>query len=178
LLQESRRAARTDAQGELVLMADQDRRLWNSEYIDKGVALVRRALKDGRFGPYSIQAAIAAIHAESTSAETTDWHEIVGLYDVLLRLNASPVIALNRAVALGMRDGPAVGASAVDEIYEAGDLADYHLLHAARADFKRQLGRYHAALAAYKEALGYARQMPEIRFLEKRIAEMQAKLAK
>ena len=178
LLQESRRAARTDAQGELVLMADQDRRLWNSEYIDKGVALVRRALKDGRFGPYSIQAAIAAIHAESPSAETTDWHEIVGLYDVLLRLNTSPVIDLNRAVALGMRDGPAAGASAVDEIYEAGDLADYHLLHAARADFKRQLGQYHAALAAYKEALGYARQMPEIRFLEKRIAEMQAKLTK
>lgn len=178
LLQESRRAARSDAQGELVLMADQDRRLWNGEFIDKGVALVRRALKDGRFGPYSIQAAIAAIHAESTSAETTDWAEIVGLYDVLLRVNASPVIALNRAVALGMRDGPAAGAMAVDEIYERGDLADYHLLHAARADFNRQLGQYQAALVAYQAALGYAQQMPEIRFLEKRIAEMRAKLTK
>ncbi|CAA0111601.1 RNA polymerase sigma factor [Zhongshania aliphaticivorans] len=178
LLQESRRAARSDAQGELVLMADQDRRLWNRDYIDKGVVLVRRALKDGRFGPYSIQAAIAAIHAESVSAETTDWAEIVGLYDVLLRVNASPVIALNRAVALGMRDGPAAGAMAVDEIYERGDLADYHLLHAARADFNRQLGQYQAALVAYQAALGYAQQMPEIRFLEKRIAEMRAKLTK
>ena len=178
LLQESRRAARSDAQGELVLMADQDRRLWNRDYIEKGVALVHRALRDGRYGPYSIQAAIAAIHAESSSVETTDWHEIVGLYDVLLRVNASPVIALNRAVAIGMRDGPAAGASAVDDIYKGGDLADYHLLHAARADFNRQLGQYQAALVAYEAALGYAQQMPEIRFLAKRIAEMQAKLTK
>ncbi|WP_339675446.1 RNA polymerase sigma factor [uncultured Zhongshania sp.] len=177
LLQESRRAARSDAQGELVLMVDQDRRLWNRDFIEKGVALVRRALGDGRYGSYSIQAAIAAIHAESSSPDTTDWHEIVGLYEVLLRVNANPVIALNRAVAVGMRDGAAAGARAVDEIYDSGALADYHLLHAARADFQRQLGLYQAALTAYETALGYAQQLPEIRFLEKRIAEMRAKLA-
>jgi len=177
LLQESRRAARSDAQGELVLMVDQDRRLWNRDFIEKGVALVRRALGDGRYGPYSIQAAIAAIHAESSSPDTTDWHEIVGLYEVLLRVNANPVIALNRAVAVGMRDGAAAGARAVDEIYDSGALADYHLLHAARADFQRQLGLHQAALMAYETALGYAQQRPEIRFLEKRIAEMRAKLA-
>ncbi|MBQ0797446.1 RNA polymerase sigma factor [Zhongshania sp.] len=177
LLQESRRAARSDAQGELVLMVDQDRRLWNRDFIEKGLALVRRALGDGRYGPYSIQAAIAAIHAESSSPDTTDWHEIVGLYEVLLRVNANPVIALNRAVAVGMRDGAAAGARAVDEIYDSGALADYHLLHAARADFQRQLGLHQAALTAYETALGYAQQLPEIRFLEKRIAEMRAKLA-
>jgi RNA polymerase sigma-70 factor (ECF subfamily) len=177
LLQESRRAARSDAQGELVLMVDQDRRLWNRDFIEKGVALVRRALGDGRYGPYSIQAAIAAIHAESSSPDTTDWHEIVGLYEVLLRVNANPVIALNRAVAVGMRDGAAAGARAVDEIYDSGALADYHLLHAARADFQRQLGLHQAALMAYETALSYAQQRPEIRFLEKRIAEMRAKLA-
>ncbi|MBW2941125.1 RNA polymerase sigma factor [Zhongshania aquimaris] len=178
LLQESRRAARSDAQGELVLMADQDRRLWNRDFIEKGLALVRRALGDGRYGPYSIQAAIAAIHAESSSPDTTDWHEIVGLYEVLLRVNANPVIALNRAVAVGMRDGAAAGARAVDEIYDSGVLADYHLLHAARADFQRQLGLHQAALTAYETAIGYAQQLPEIRFLEKRIAEMRAKLAR
>jgi len=177
LLQESRRAARSDAQGELVLMVDQDRRLWNRDFIEKGVALVRRALGDGRYGPYSIQAAIAAIHAESSSPDTTDWHEIVGLYEVLLRVNTNPVIALNRAVAVGMRDGAAAGARAVDEIYDSGALADYHLLHAARADFQRQLGLHQAALTAYETALSYAQQRPEIRFLEKRIAEMRAKLA-
>ncbi len=138
---------------------------------------MRRALGDGRYGPYSIQAAIAAIHAESSSPDTTDWHEIVGLYEVLLRVNANPVIALNRAVAVGMRDGAAAGARAVDEIYDSGALADYHLLHAARADFQRQLGLHQAALMAYETALSYAQQRPEIRFLEKRIAEMRAKLA-
>ena len=138
---------------------------------------MRRALGDGRYGPYSIQAAIAAIHAESSSPDTIDWHEIVGLYEVLLRVNANPVIALNRAVAVGMRDGAAAGARAVDEIYDSGALADYHLLHAARADFQRQLGLHQAALTAYETALSYAQQLPEIRFLEKRIAEMRAKLA-
>lgn len=176
-LQESRRDARCDARGELILLADQDRGLWDHHAIDKGVALVRRALKDGRYGVYSLQAAIAAIHAESSSAATTDWHEIVGLYDVLLRLNASPVVELNRAVALGMRDGPQAGADAVNAIYEAGELSDYHLLHAARADFYRQLERYDAAQEAYETALAYAQQASEITFIERRIAEMKERQA-
>jgi RNA polymerase sigma-70 factor, ECF subfamily len=178
LLQESRREARSDAQGELILLADQDRTLWDKSLIEQGVALVNRALKDGRHGPYSIQAAIAAIHAEASSSANTDWHEIVGLYDVLLSISSNPVIALNRAVAISMRDGPSAGMRVVDAIYNTGTLGDYHLLHAVRADFFRQLEQYQHALDAYRTALSCAQQKPEIIFLERRISEMNLQLAK
>ncbi|WP_269620550.1 RNA polymerase sigma factor [Zhongshania sp. BJYM1] len=178
LLQESRREARSDAQGELILLADQDRTRWDKSLIEQGVALVHRALKDGRHGPYSIQAAIAAIHAEASSSANTDWHEIVGLYDVLLSISSNPVIALNRAVAVSMRDGPGAGMRVVDAIYNTGTLGDYHLLHAVRADFFRQLEQYQHAIDAYRTALSCAQQKPEIIFLERRISEMNLQLAK
>ena len=172
LLQESRRAARTSPSGEIVLLDDQDRSLWNREQIAEGSRLVRTALESRRFGPYTLQAAIAAVHAEAPEASATDWAEIVGLYDALLRLDDSPVIELNRAVALAMRDGPAAGLAAIDEIDRRGDLKDYRLVHAARAEFCRRLGRTTDALAAYKKALALTRQEPERRFLERRIAEI------
>jgi RNA polymerase sigma-70 factor (ECF subfamily) len=172
LLQESRRAARTSSSGEIVLLDDQERSLWNREQIAEGSRLVRAALESRRFGPYTLQAAIAAVHAEAPEASATDWAEIVGLYDALLRLDDSPVIELNRAVALAMRDGPAAGLGAIDEIDGRGDLRDYRLLHAARAEFCRRLGRTTEALAAYKKALALTRQEPERRFLERRIAEI------
>jgi RNA polymerase sigma-70 factor (ECF subfamily) len=172
LLQESRRAARTSPAGELVLLGDQDRSLWNRDQIAEGSALVERALASRRFGPYTLQAAIAAVHAGAASADATDWSEIVGLYDVLLRADPSPVVELNRAVAVAMRDGPAAGLELIDAILARGDLQDYRLAHAARADLCRRLGKSAQARAAYERALGLTRQEPERRFLERRLAEL------
>jgi RNA polymerase sigma-70 factor (ECF subfamily) len=172
LLQESRRAARTSPTGDLVLLDQQDRSLWNGSQIAEGVALVERALGSRRIGPYAIQAAIAAVHAEAPEAPSTDWNQIVGLYDVLARIDASPVIELNRAVAVAMRDGPAQGLALIDAILERGDLADYHLAHSARADMCRRLGRVADAQASYRRALELVRQEPERRFLERRLAEL------
>jgi RNA polymerase sigma-70 factor (ECF subfamily) len=172
LLQESRRAARASPAGELVLLADQDRSLWNRDQIAEGTALVERALASRRFGPYTLQAAIAAVHAEAATAEATDWSEIVGLYDVLLRAEPSPVVELNRAVAVAMRDGPAAGLDLIDAILARGELQDYRLAHAARADLCRRLGRVAEARAAYQRALVLTRQGPERRFLERRLAEL------
>jgi RNA polymerase sigma-70 factor (ECF subfamily) len=174
LLHESRRAARTSPSGELVLLNDQDRSLWNREQIAEGSALVERALASRRFGSYAIQAAIAAVHANAVSADATDWSEIVGLYDVLLRAGPSPIVELNRAVAVAMRDGPAAGLALIDAILARGDLRDYHLAHAAQADMCRRLGRTEHARDAYARALALARQEPERRFLQRRLAELQA----
>ena len=170
LIQESRRAARSAANGDLVTLEEQDRSRWNRALIAEGVALVERALGSRRFGPYTLQAAIAAVHAEAASAAATDWAQIVALYDVLLGLDASPVIALNRAVAVAMRDGPESGLALIDGIK---DLGNYHLTHAARADLLRRLGRAREARDAYQRALKLAQQEPERRFLERRIAELQ-----
>jgi RNA polymerase sigma-70 factor (ECF subfamily) len=171
LLQESRRAARSRPDGELVLLEDQDRGLWNRALIAEGVELTTRALGTRRFGPYCLQAAIAAVHAEAPSAADTDWSEIIGLYDALSRLDASPVISLNRAVAVAMRDGPAAGLALVDALTQA--LEGYHLAHAVRADLCRRLGRNEEAIAAYRKALALSRQEPERRFLERRIGELE-----
>ena len=172
LLQESRRAARTSPEGELVLLSDQDRSLWNRDQITEGSALVEKALISRRFGAYTLQAAIAAVHAEAPHADATDWDEIVGLYDVLLGLDPSPVVELNRAVAVTMRDGPAAGLALIDAILARGDLRDYHLAHAAHADLCRRLGRTAQARVSYQRALALARQEPERRFLERRLAEL------
>ena len=174
LLQESRRAARTSPAGELVLLADQDRSLWNRDQIEDGSALVVRALASRRFGPYTLQAAIAAVHAEAAAADATDWREIVGLYDVLVRAEPSPVVELNRAVAVAMRDGPAAGLELIDAILARGDLQDYRLAHAARADLCRRLGDAAQARASYERALALTRQEPERRFLERRLRELTA----
>jgi RNA polymerase sigma-70 factor, ECF subfamily len=173
LLQESRRAARVTADGELVRLDEQDRSLWDGQMIEEGSALVTRALSSGRFGPYGIQAAIAAVHATARSPEETDWHEIVGLYDVLLRMTPSPVVALNRAVALAMRDGPSVGLAEIDGILGQGSLHNYHLAHAARAELCNRLGRIKEARAAYRAALGLVEQGAERRFLERRLAQLE-----
>ena len=172
LLQESRRAARTSPTGELILLDDQDRSRWNHDQIAQGSALVERALASRRFGPYTLQAAIAGVHAEAPDAAATDWTEIVGLYDVLLEMVASPVVELNRAVAMAMRDGPAAGLHLIDAILGRGDLADYHLAHSARAELCRRLGRTAQARAAFERALGLTRQEPERRFLERRLSEL------
>ncbi|SFH44099.1 RNA polymerase, sigma subunit, ECF family [Nitrosospira sp. Nsp14] len=172
LLQESRRTARTTPAGDLVLLDEQDRSQWKHELIAEGSALVERALGSGRVGPYALQAAIAAVHAEAPNAAATDWAQIVGLYDVLLRLDPSPVIELNRAVAVAMLDGSAAGLAAVDNILARGELADYHLAHAARADLCRRLRMVGEARAAYRRALELTRQAPERRFLERRLAEL------
>ena len=172
LLQDSRRAARATPAGEVILLENQDRLLWDRNQIDEGRQLVERALGSRRAGPYSIQAAIAAVHASSRDAAGTDWVEIVGLYDVLWRLDPSPVIELNRAVAVAMRDGPGAGLALVDEILDRGDLRDYRLAHAARADLCRRLGKKAAARAAYEKALALTKQEPERRFLERRLAEL------
>ncbi len=174
LLQESRRAARTSPAGELILLADQDRSLWNRDQIEEGSALVVRALASRRFGPYTLQAAIAAVHAEAAAADATDWREIVGLYDVLVRVEPSPVVELNRAVAVAMRDGPAAGLELIDAILARGELQDYRLAHAARADLCRRLGDAAQARASYERALALARQEPERRFLERRLRELTA----
>jgi RNA polymerase sigma-70 factor (ECF subfamily) len=172
LLHESRRAARTTPAGELILLDDQDRALWNREQIAEGSALVERALSSRRVGPYTLQAAVAAVHAGARSAGATDWAQIVGLYDVLARVEPSPVVELNRAVAVAMRDGPAAGLALVDAILGRGELGDYHLAHAARADLCRRLGRTAEARASYERALGLTRQEPERRFLERRLREL------
>ncbi len=172
LLQESRRAARTSPAGELVLLEDQDRALWNRDHIAEGLALVEQALSSRRFGPYTLQAAIAAVHAEAPTAAATDWAQIVGLYDVLVRAEPSPVVELNRAVAVAMRDGPLAGLALIDSILARGELEDYHLAHSARADLCRRLGRTAAARASYERALALTRQEPERRFLERRLGEL------
>ncbi len=172
LLQDSRRAARTSPDGELILLDDQDRSLWNREQITEGSALVDRALSIGPVGPYSVQAAIAAVHAQAASGAATDWAQIVRLYDVLAAANPSPVVDLNRAVAVAMRDGPAAGLALIDDVLSRGDLADYHLAHSARADMCRRLGRSADARAAYQRALSLAKQEPERRFITRRLAEL------
>ena len=172
LLHESRCPARTSAEGELVLLAEQDRSLWDASLIAEGCALVERALGTRRFGPYCLQAAIAAVHAEAARADETDWPQIVGLYDVLLRAVPSPVIELNRAVALAMRDGPLAGLQQVEGILARGELLDYHWVHSARGEFCRQLGRVEEARAAYAKALSLTQQGPERRFLEQRLQNL------
>ena len=173
LLQESRRVARTTPDGELVLLGDQDRSLWNRDQISEGVALVEKAMTAGPVGPYTLQGAIAAVHAQAPSAEETDWQEIVALYDALARANPSPVIELNRAVAVAMRDGPLAGLSLVDEILERGRLEDYYLAHSVRADLCRRLGRAAEARVSYERALSLTEQEPERRFLRRRISELE-----
>ena len=172
LLHESRRAARTSPSGDIILLEDQDRSLWNQAQIREGIALVNRVLTTRRVGPYTIQAAIAASHASAPSAATTNWAHIVVLYDLLGRLTPSPVVELNRAVAVAMRDDPEAGLTLIDAILAQGDLADYHLAHAARADLLRRLGRTAEARLAYQRALDLARQEPERRFLAQRLADL------
>ena len=172
LLHESRRAARSSASGELILLDEQDRSLWNRDQIAEGTRLVEQALSSGRIGAYAIQAAISAVHANAAEAASTDWAEIVGLYDVLARSDASPVIELNRAVAVAMRDGPAAGLALVEAILQRGDLAEYRLAHATRAELCRRLGRTAEARASFERALALTRQEPERRFLERRLAEL------
>ena len=172
LLQESRREARTSVDGNLILLEDQDRSRWNRAQIAEGRALVERALASRRFSPYALQAAIAAVHADAPDARSTDWAEIVGLYDVLASVEPSPVVELNRAVAVAMRDGPEAGLALIDAILSRGDLSDFRLAHAARADLCRRLGRTAEARAAYERALALTRQEPERRFLERRLAEL------
>lgn len=172
LLHESRRAARTSASGDLVLLEQQDRSLWNQDLMREGIALVERALSLKRIGPYILQAAISAVHAEAPSAGETDWAQIVALYDLLVRAEPSDIIELNRAVAVAMRDGPAKGLELVDALMERGELAQYHLAHATRADFCRRLNRKDEARASYQCALALAKQEPERRFLEKRLNEL------
>jgi RNA polymerase sigma-70 factor (ECF subfamily) len=172
LLQESRRTARTTPAGDLVLLEDQDRALWNRDHIAEGVALVERALSSRGFGPYTLQAAIAAVHAEAPDAAATDWAQVVALYDVLMRAEPSPVVELNRAVAVAMRDGPLAGLALIDAILGRGDLEKYHLAHAARADLCRRLGRTADAKASYERALALTQQDPERRFLNRRLAQL------
>jgi RNA polymerase sigma-70 factor, ECF subfamily len=172
LLHESRRPARTAAGGDLVLLDDQDRSLWDRALIGEGTALVERALRSRRFGPYTLQAAIAGVHADARDAASTNWTEIVGLYDVLLRADPSPVIELNRAAAIAMQDGPAAGLALIDALLARGELEEYRLAHAARADLLRRLGRTDEARDCYTRALGMTSQEPERRFLERRLAEL------
>ena len=172
LLHESRREARTSADGELLLLDAQDRTRWNRQLIAEGVALVERAMRSRQFGPYTLQAAIAALHAEAPTPEATDWAEIVGLYDVLLRADPSPVIELNRAAAVAMRDGPAAGLALIDRILARGELQEYQLAHSARAELCRRLHRIDEALESYQRALELTRQEPQRRFIQRRLAEL------
>jgi RNA polymerase sigma-70 factor (ECF subfamily) len=172
LLHDSRRRTRASSSGELVLLDEQDRSAWNREQIAEGVALVERALGSRRFGPYTLQAAIAAVHAEAPTAAATDWTQIVGLYDVLLRADRSPIVELNRAAAVAMRDGPEAGLALIDAIFARGELSDYHFAHAARADLCRRLNRLEEAVISYRKALDLTRQGPERRFIEKRLHEL------
>jgi RNA polymerase sigma-70 factor, ECF subfamily len=174
LLHESRRAARTSPTGEIVLLNDQDRSLWNREHISEGLTLIERALATRRFGPYTLQGAIAAVHAEATTADDTAWGEIVGIYDALLRIDPSPVVELNRAVAVAMRDGPAAGVALIETILGRGDLQDYHLAHAAHADLCRRLGNTAKARMSYQRAIALSRQDQERQFLERRLTELPA----
>src|SRR5579863_10511396 len=172
LLQESRRAARTSPAGELILLEHQDRALWNRDQIAEGVALVEKALKSRRFGPYTLQAAIAAVHAEAESTAATDWRQIVALYNQLVRIQPSPVVLLNRAVAIAMRDGPQAGLTQIDAVLEDGELANYYLAHSARAELYRRLGRTAEARASYQRALALTQQGPERQFLQDRIRQL------
>jgi RNA polymerase sigma-70 factor (ECF subfamily) len=172
LLHESRRLARTSPTGEIILLDDQDRSLWNRKQIAEGNALVQRALATGRLGAYTLQAAISAVHANAATPAETDWAQIVALYDVLSRITPSPVVELNRAVAVAMRDGPAVGLELIDAILNRGELTDYHLAYSARAELCRRVGRVSEARNAFQQALTLARQEPERRFLERRLAEL------
>jgi RNA polymerase sigma-70 factor (ECF subfamily) len=172
LLQESRRAARSTPAGDLVLLEDQDRTRWNREQIAEGLGFVERALSSQAVGPYTVQAAIASVHARASSADATDWSQIVGWYDILAQIGPTPVVELNRAVAVAMRDGPAAGLELVDAILARGELAQYHLSHAARADLCRRLGRVADARASYQQALSLTQQEPEQRYLRKRLAEL------
>jgi RNA polymerase sigma-70 factor (ECF subfamily) len=175
LLQESRRAARASPTGDIILLEDQDRSLWNQAQIREGKSHLERALASQPLGPYTIQAALAATHADAATPADTDWNQIVALYDALLRFEPSPVVALNQAVAIAMRDGPAAGLDLIDDILASGDLADYHLAHAARADLCRRLGRMADARESYERALALARQEPERRFLQKRLQGIERK---
>ena len=172
LLQESRRAARTSPTGELILLDNQDRSLWNREQIAEGLALVEKALNSRRFGSYTLQAAIAAVHAEAESVAATDWRQIVAIYDQLVRIQPSPVVHLNRAVAIAMRDGPEAGLKHIDAVLEHGELANYYLAHSARADMYRRLGRTAEARASYEKALALTQQEPERQFLQERIRQL------
>jgi RNA polymerase sigma-70 factor (ECF subfamily) len=172
LLQESRRAARTSPTGKLILLENQDRLLWNREQIAEGVALVEKALRSRRFGAYTLQAAIAAVHAETESAAATDWRQIVALYNQLVRIQPSPVVHLNRAVAIAERDGPAAGLTHIDALLEHGELANYYLAHSARAELYRRLGRTAEARASYERALALTQQEPERQFLQERIRQL------
>jgi RNA polymerase sigma-70 factor (ECF subfamily) len=172
LLQESRRAARTSPTGELILLENQDRSLWNREQIAEGLALVEKALQSRRFGSYTIQAAIAAVHAEAESSAATDWQQIVALYDQLVRIQPSPVVELNRAVAIAMRDGPEAGLTHIDAMLDHGELANYYLAHSARADLYRRLGRTAEARSSYEKALALTQQEPERQFLQARIRQL------
>src|SRR3989454_4705417 len=172
LLQESRHAARTSPAGELILLENQDRSLWNREQIAEGLALVQKALKSRRFGAYTLQAAIAAVHAEADSVAATDWRQIVALYDRLVRIHPSPVVQLNRAVAIAMRDGPEAGLAHIDAVLEHGELANYYLAHSARADMYRRLGRTAEARSSYEKALALTQQEPERQFLQERIRQL------
>jgi RNA polymerase sigma-70 factor (ECF subfamily) len=172
LLQESRRAARTSPAGELILLEHQDRALWNREQIAEGVGLVEKALSSRRFGPYTLQAAIAAVHAEAESTAATDWRQIVALYNQLARIQPSPVVHLNRAVAIAMRDGPEAGLTQIDTVLEDGGLANYYLAHSARAELYRRLGRTAEARASYERALALTQQEPERQFLQERIRQL------
>ena len=173
LLQDSRRDARLDAAGELVLLEDQDRSRWSRAQIDEAIPMVERALRSRRFGPYAIQAAIAAVHAEAASGANTDWAQIVALYDVLQTLAPGPVVALNRAVALAMRDGPEASLVLIDDLLARGELQDYRFAHAARADLCRRLGRTAEAADAYRRAIALGRPGPEQRFLQRRLDALQ-----
>ncbi len=172
LLQESRRAARTSPTGELILLENQDRSLWNREHIAEGVALLEKALKSRRFGSYTLQAAIAAVHAEAESTAATDWRQIVALYNQLVRIHPSPVVHLNRAVAIAMCDGPAAGLKHIDAVLQHGELANYYLAHSARAELYRRLGRTAEARASYERALALTQQEPERQFLQERIRQL------
>lgn len=172
LLHESRRQARSSERGELVLLDEQDRSLWDRALIAEGAALLEQALRSKRFGPYSLQAAIAAVHAEAACAADTDWTQILGLYDVLLRMTPSPVIELNRAVALAMRDGPQAGLARIEALLARGELQTYHLAYCAQGELNARLGRYSQARAAYQQALQWVRQEPERRLIERRLADL------
>jgi RNA polymerase sigma-70 factor (ECF subfamily) len=172
LLQESRRAARTSPTGELILLENQDRRLWHRPHIEEGLALLEKALKSRRFGAYTLQAAIAAVHAEAKSVAATDWRQIVAIYDQLVRIQPSPVVNLNRAVAIAMRDGPEAGLAHIDAVLAHGELANYYLAHSARADMCRRLGRTAEARSAYEKALALTQQEPERQFLQERIRQL------
>jgi RNA polymerase sigma-70 factor (ECF subfamily) len=172
LLQESRRTARTSPTGDIILLEDQDRSLWNRVHIQEGQALLQRALAAGPIGPYTIQAAMAAVHAEAPDASATNWQRMVELYDALSRIDPSPIVDLNRAVAVAMRDGPEAGLLLIDDILLTDELGEYHLAHAARADLCRRLGSMDDARKSYERALALAKQEPERRFLQKRLHEL------